>query len=74
MHRPSPRDDEPSEPLIRRLDREADDINPVPDNSDGWADHPDRRPGRHNGALKSPNNARVSELSDFTRFRDRRCR
>jgi hypothetical protein len=28
MHRPSPRDDEPSEPLIRRLDRVADEINP----------------------------------------------
>jgi hypothetical protein len=29
MHRPSPRDDEPSEPLIRRLDRAADGINPL---------------------------------------------
>jgi hypothetical protein len=28
MDRPSPRDDEPSEPLIRRLDRVADEINP----------------------------------------------
>jgi hypothetical protein len=29
MHRPSLRDDEPSEPLIRRLDRAADGINPL---------------------------------------------
>jgi hypothetical protein len=28
MHRPTPRDDEPSEPLIRRLDRVADEVNP----------------------------------------------
>jgi hypothetical protein len=28
MHRPSPRDDQPSEPLMRRLDRVAGEMNP----------------------------------------------
>src|SRR5262249_34892085 len=28
MHRPTPRDEEPLEPLIRRLDRVADGVNP----------------------------------------------